>query len=139
MTMRVQKYFEKTKKNACHIFETSVITAPNLTKPMEKRMIKDLFAPLRARRLAIAASIAIPFAMTVSAFAQQPAASPGTQLPENGPGPAAPPAPAAAGEATTERVVVTGSYIPTAEEVTASPLDTLTTQEIRSFRQLGNS
>ena len=26
---------------------------------------------------------------------------------------------------------MTGSYIPTAEEVTASPLDTLTTQEVR--------
>ncbi|HEY0368132.1 MAG TPA: TonB-dependent receptor plug domain-containing protein, partial [Chthoniobacterales bacterium] len=93
-------------------------------------MIKNLFAPLRTRRLAIAASVAIPVAMTVSAFAQQPAASPGTQLPESAPGPAAAPAPAAAGEATTERVVVTGSYIPTAEEVSASPLDTLTTQEI---------
>jgi iron complex outermembrane receptor protein len=59
-----------------------------------------------------------------------PASSPATGLPEAGPGPAAPPAPAAAGEASTERVVVTGSYIPTAEEVTASPLDTLTTQEV---------
>ncbi|MGH8094201.1 MAG: hypothetical protein ACREIF_12135, partial [Chthoniobacterales bacterium] len=33
-------------------------------------------------------------------------------------------------EATTERIVVTGSNIPTAEEVTASPLDTLSTQDI---------
>jgi iron complex outermembrane receptor protein len=40
------------------------------------------------------------------------------------------PPPVSAGEATTEAVVVTGSYIPTAEEVTASPLDTLTTAEI---------
>jgi iron complex outermembrane receptor protein len=38
--------------------------------------------------------------------------------------------PVSSGEATTEAVVVTGSYIPTAEEVTASPLDTLTTAEI---------
>jgi len=69
--------------------------------------------------------------LSLSAYAQQPAASPGTQLPEAGPGPAAPPAPQSQGEASTERVIVTGSYIPTAEEVTASPLDTLTTQEVR--------
>ncbi|HEX8280162.1 MAG TPA: TonB-dependent receptor plug domain-containing protein, partial [Chthoniobacterales bacterium] len=51
-------------------------------------------------------------------------------MPELGPPPAPAPAPAAPGEASTERVVVTGSYIPTAEEVTASPLDTLTSQEV---------
>lgn len=41
-----------------------------------------------------------------------------------------PPAAAAAGSAEAERVVVTGSNIPTAEEVTAAPVDTLNTQEI---------
>jgi iron complex outermembrane receptor protein len=82
--------------------------------------------------LALIAGVGIPFLMAASAFGQaaNPAASPATGLPEAGPGPAAPPAPQAAGEASTERVVVTGSYIPTAEEVTASPLDTLTTQEV---------
>lgn len=80
--------------------------------------------------MALVAGVGIPFLMTVSAYAQTPLGSPGTQLPENGPGPAAPPAPASAGEASTERVVVTGSYIPSAEEVTASPLDTLTTREL---------
>jgi iron complex outermembrane recepter protein len=56
-------------------------------------------------RAALAAALGLPFLLTTSAFAQ------GT-------------------EATTERVTVTGSYIPTAEEVTASPLDTVTSQDI---------
>ena len=92
-------------------------------------MKTNVFTAFGVRRGFIA-SAALSLLMSVSLYAQQPAASPGTQIIENAPGPAAPPAPAASGEATTERVVVTGSYIPTAEEVTASPLDTLTTQEI---------
>ncbi len=94
-------------------------------------MIRNVLKTLGSFRVALVAGVGIPFLMTLSAYAQDPSSSPGTQLPENGPGPAAPPAPQSAGEASTERVVVTGSYIPTAEEVTASPLDTLTTQEIK--------
>src|SRR3954462_8200172 len=101
-----------------------------LTYTRRNFMIKHLHNNVKCLRLTLVAGFAFPVLMALSASAQQPAASPGTQLPENAPGPAAPPAPAASGEATTERVVVTGSYIPTAEEVTASPLDTLTTQEI---------
>ena len=56
-------------------------------------------------RAVLAAALGLPFLLTTSAFAQAP-------------------------EATTERVTVTGSYIPTAEEVTASPLDTVTSQDI---------
>jgi iron complex outermembrane recepter protein len=56
-------------------------------------------------RVALVAAVGLPFVLTTSAFAQ------GT-------------------EATTERVTVTGSYIPTAEEVTASPLDTVTSQDV---------
>lgn len=93
-------------------------------------MIRNVLNTLGSLRVALLAGVGIPFLMTLSAFAQAPASSPGTQSPENGPGPAAPPAPQSAGEASTERVVVTGSYIPTAEEVTASPLDTLTTKEV---------
>jgi iron complex outermembrane recepter protein len=62
-------------------------------------------------RAALAAAAGLPFLLTTSVFAQ------GT-------------------EATTERVTVTGSYIPTAEEVTASPLDTVTSQDVaRSGQQ----
>src|SRR3954469_18043046 len=101
-----------------------------LNQPMEKLMIRNVLKTLGTRRVALVAGLAIPM-LSLSAYAQQPAASPGTQLPEAGPGPAAPPAPQSQGEASTERVVVTGSYIPTAEEVTASPLDSLTIQEVR--------
>ncbi len=62
-------------------------------------------------RAALVAAAGLPFLLSTSAFAQ------GT-------------------EATTERVTVTGSYIPTAEEVTASPLDTVTSQDVaRSGQQ----
>ncbi len=50
----------------------------------------------------------------MSAFAQEPAA----------------PAPAG-GEATVERVIVTGSNIPTAEEVGPNPVDTYRSEDIR--------
>jgi iron complex outermembrane recepter protein len=71
---------------------------------MEKLMITRLNT-LGILRAALAAALGLPFLLTTSAFAQ------GT-------------------EATTERVTVTGSYIPTAEEVTASPLDTVTSQDV---------
>ena len=61
-------------------------------------------------RAAFVAAVGLPLLLTSSAFAQ--------------------------GEATTERVTVTGSYIPTAEEVTASPLDTVTSADVaRSGQQ----
>jgi iron complex outermembrane receptor protein len=61
-------------------------------------------------RVALAAALGLPFLLTASAFAQGP-------------------------EATTERVTVTGSYIPTAEEVTASPLDTVTSADVQRSGQ----
>ena len=76
-------------------------------------MIKKLSFALR--RVVPVAGVAIAIVVGVSARAQQPAAS-------------ASPATGATAEA--ERVVVTGSNIPTAEEVTAAPVDTLNTQEI---------
>ncbi len=94
-------------------------------------MMTNIFRALISRRIAQLACGAIPLLAGISsARAQQPAGSPASQLPELGPGPAAPPAAQAAGEASAERVVVTGSNIPTAEEVTAAPVDTLTTQEV---------
>src|ERR1043166_9159227 len=76
---------------------------------MEKLMITRL-KTLGILRVALAAALGLPFLLTTSAFAQ------GT-------------------EATTERVTVTGSYIPTAEEVTASPLDTVTSQDVNRSGQ----
>jgi len=63
------------------------------------------------------ASVALPFFLGFNAHAQQPS-------------PAGAAAATTGGTAEAERVVVTGSNIPTAEEVTAAPVDTLNTQEI---------
>ena len=99
-------------------------------------MIRNVLRTLGSRRLALVAAVGFPLLITASAYAQDAprpttAASPPTAIPELGPPPGgAVPPPVSAGEATTEAVVVTGSYIPTAEEVTASPLDTLTTADI---------
>ncbi len=70
--------------------------------------VTRLFGSLRATLVAAAG---IPFLIAASASAQEPAA---------------------AGEATGERVIVTGSYIPTAEEVTASPVNTLSPTDVRA-------
>ena len=86
-------------------------------------MNKDIIRAFGFRRLALVASVALPFFISFSALAQNPAAV------------ATPPATAGAAEA--ERVIVTGSNIPTAEEVTAAPVDTLNTQEIAPNRQSG--
>ncbi len=81
----------------------------NLTKhQMEKLMIRTLFSRPGFRRAAIVGSIGCASLLSTSVFAQ----APGT-------------------ESTAERIVVTGSNIPTAEEVLASPLDTVTTQDIK--------
>ncbi len=69
-------------------------------------------------RLALAAFVGVPLLLATSAFAQDVNAAP----PAN-------PAPAG-GEATATGVVVTGSNIPTAEEVTASPVDTITSTDV---------
>ena len=76
-------------------------------------MTTNLFKKFGFIRIALAASIGIPLFIATSANAQ------------------APPPPPAAPEATTERVIVTGSLIPTAEEVTANPVDTLTEADIQ--------
>jgi iron complex outermembrane recepter protein len=81
---------------------------------MEKQMIKELVRVFR--RPVFVAGIAVSIPLSFSARAQNPAA-------------AATPA-SAPGAAEAERVIVTGSNIPTAEEVTAAPVDTLNTQEI---------
>src|ERR1700680_3090941 len=77
---------------------------------MEKLMTTNVLKKLGFIRIAFAASIGIPLLIGTSANAQ---------------------APAAGGEATTERVVVTGSNIPTAEEVTANPVDIVNEAEIQ--------
>src|SRR5207249_3823656 len=83
----------------------------NLTKPMEKLMIKNVLSKFRFERIALVASVGFPFIVASNAFAA------GAPPPPPAPG-AAPPAPAAE----VERVIVTGSNIPTAEEVGPNPV-----------------
>src|SRR4029077_5394719 len=85
----------------------------NLTKPMEKLMIKNVLNKFGFVRIALVASVGFPLILASNAFAQNPAPPP--------PPPGAAPAPAPAA-AEVERVIVTGSNIPTAEEVGANPV-----------------
>src|SRR5205085_8382207 len=112
--------FQKTEKKPCQVTDFSIIPSANLTKPMEKPMTRNVQKTLGIR-LALVAAVAFPLIIATSLRAQDPAASPaapttGTNI--------APAGTAPAGEATTERVVVTGSNIPTAEEVGPNPVDT---------------
>src|SRR5436189_1462971 len=84
---------------------------PNQT--MEKPTVKNVQSQVRFLRLALIASVGFPLLFVGNAFAQ----------------PAAPAAPAAA-EATAERVIVTGSNIPTAEETGPNPVDTYRVEDI---------
>src|SRR6266702_1958806 len=88
---------------------------PNQT--MEKPTVKNVQSQVRFLRLALIASVGFPLLFVANAFAQNPAA---------------PPAPAAA-EATAERVIVTGSNIPTAEETGPNPVDTYRVEDIQKL------
>src|SRR5246127_5111127 len=99
---------------------------------MEKLMIKNALKTFRFVRLALMAGVGFPFILASNAFAQLPA-------------PAVPAAPGAAAPSTAEveRVVVTGSNIPTAEETGPNPVDTYRPQDseklgIRSASDLQN-
>src|SRR5438552_7956986 len=80
---------------------------------MEKPMIRNVFKTFGYVRVALAGAVGVPFVIAASAFAQNPAPPPPP------PGAAAAPAP---GAAEVERVIVTGSNIPTAEEVGPNPV-----------------
>ena len=80
-------------------------------------------------RVALAAAVVFPLIIATSVRAQDPAASPaGPGTPTTGTNVA--PTTSAASEATAERVVVTGSNIPTAEEVGPNPVDTYRRDDI---------
>src|SRR6266581_9078609 len=79
--------------------------------PKTNRRIKIEFV-----RLASVASVGFSLLFVANTFAQTP------------PPPSGAPAPAA--EATAERVIVTGSNIPTSEETGPNPVDTYRTQDI---------
>src|SRR6185436_3722271 len=84
-------------------------------KPMEKLMIRNVLHTLGSIRSALVAAVGVPF-LIASAYAQT--------TPTPAPGPANT-------EATTERVVVTGSYIPTAETESALPVTVYTAEVLK--------
>ncbi len=79
---------------------------------MEKLMIKNVLNKFGFVRIALVASVGFPLLLASNAFAQNPPPPPP---------PGAAPAPAP-GAAEVERVIVTGSNIPTAEEVGPNPV-----------------
>src|SRR6266567_1706467 len=81
---------------------------------MEKLMIKNALIKFGSLRVALVASVGIPLLFASNALAQNPPPPP----------PGAAPAPAP-GAAEVERVIVTGSNIPTAEEVGPNPVYSL--------------
>jgi iron complex outermembrane receptor protein len=82
--------------------------------PKTNRRIKIEFV-----RLASVASVGFSLLFVANTFAQNPPAAPG--------------APAPAAEATAERVIVTGSNIPTSEETGPNPVDTYRTEDIQKL------
>src|SRR5437763_83792 len=89
---------------------------------MEKLMTQSTLRTFRFVRLALMAGVGFPFILASNAFAQLPA-------------PAVPAEPTAAAPSTAEveRVVVTGSNIPTAEETGPNPVDTYRPQDIEKL------
>jgi iron complex outermembrane recepter protein len=89
---------------------------------MEKLMTHNALKTFRFVRLALLAGVGFPFILASNAFAQLPA-------------PAVPAEPGAPPPSTAEveRVVVTGSNIPTAEETGPNPVDTYRPQDIEKL------
>src|ERR1043165_5644867 len=81
-------------------------------------MIRNVLHTLGSLRTALVAAAGIPLVIAGSAFAQ-------------GPSPTVAPAPNTPQEATTERVYVTGTYIPTAETESALPVTVYTAEVLK--------
>src|SRR5436309_15188093 len=89
-------------------------------------MTKNALKTFRFGRVALMASVGFPLIFASNAFAQLPAPAV----------PAAPGAPAPTAEV--ERVIVTGSNIPTAEETGPNPVDTYRPHDIEKLG-IGNA
>src|SRR6476469_3054179 len=86
---------------------------------MEKLTKRNRRIKIEFVRLASVASVGFSLLFVANTFAQTPPLGGG--------------APAAAGEATAERVIVTGSNIPTSEETGPNPVDTYRTEDIQKL------
>src|SRR6478736_1658420 len=96
----------------------------NLAKTMEKLTKTNRRIKIEFVRLASVASVGFSLLFVANTFAQ---------TPPLGGGPPPSGAPAASGEATAERVIVTGSNIPTSEETGPNPVDTYRTEDIQKL------
>jgi iron complex outermembrane receptor protein len=93
-------------------------------------MIKNVLNKFGFVRVALVASVGLPFIVASNAFAADPADPPAAK-------PAAGGAAAPAAAAEVERVIVTGSNIPTAEEVGANPVFSINRDLINKSGQRG--
>ena len=92
---------------------------------MEKPMIRNTFRKLGFLRSTLVVGAGLPFLIALSASAQTRNADTRVELRRNVPG-TRKPTRGTGSEATTERVIVTGSYIPTAETESALPVTVYT-------------
>src|SRR6201987_1776452 len=99
------------------------MATPNLTK-QEKSMTRNVLNTLKSARAFLALAAGVTFFTAASGFAQEVTTTPG---------PAAAPAGSGGGQAEVERVIVTGSNIPTAEETGPNPVDTYRPQDIEKL------
>ena len=95
----------------------------NLAKTMEKLPKTNRRIKIEFVRLASVASVGFSLLFAANTFGQAP--------PLGGGPPTGAPAPAA--EATAERVIVTGSNIPTSEETGPNPVDTYRTEDLQKL------
>ncbi len=92
-------------------------------------MIRHVLTKLGFLPSALAVGLGIPF-IAASALAQN-APPDAAAAPATAAGPNAPTTPTTGGEASTERVIVTGSYIPTAETESALPVTVYTAEVLQ--------
>ena len=90
---------------------------------MEKLMIKNVLNKFGFARIALVAAAGLPLLFASNAFAQAPPPPGGPGVTTTGEVPSG-----GGGEAVTERVIVTGSNIPTAQEQASIPVTTYTAQ-----------
>src|SRR3984893_17783920 len=105
------------------------MATPNLTKSMEKPMTRNVLKRVGLIRPAFVAGVGLPLIIATSEIAQNVGAPPtgpgaGAQA-AAGAGAAAGQAGGAGAQAEAERVIVTGSNIPTSEEVGPNPVFSL--------------
>jgi iron complex outermembrane receptor protein len=79
-------------------------------------MIRNVLYTLGSLRAALVAAVGLPFLIAAGAYAQDPNSAPNAPIQS---------------EATTDRVIVTGSYIPTAETESALPVTVYTAEVLK--------